>query len=120
MMRAVADLTKPFGIFTLVSLNAIMVDAPACAVSCRRSAWAGETKFACFDGPDFDGHKVDFAMLRNRQDGTRPKEQCDPSECKIGRVAASGPVDYSQYLNAPVTDLGWQNLDLGAIKPARR
>ena len=121
MMRAVSDLTKPHGIFTLVSLNAIMVDGTGMCGGCRVSV-GGETKFACFDGPDFDGHKVDFNMLRMRQDWYKAEEKdiCDPSECKIGRVAATGPVDYSQYLNPPVTDLDWKNLDLGAIKPSQK
>jgi glutamate synthase (NADPH/NADH) small chain len=122
MMRAVSDLTKPHGIFTLVSLNAIMVDGTGMCGGCRVSV-GGEVKFACFDGPDFDGHKVDFNMLRNRQDWykTEEKDVCDPSECKIGRVAATGPMDYSKYFNAPVTELAdWKNLDLGAIKPSQK
>ncbi len=85
MMRAVSDLTKPHGIFTLVSLNAIMVDGTGMCGGCRVSV-GGEVKFACFDGPDFDGHKVDFNMLRNRQDWYKTEEQCDPTDCKIGRV----------------------------------
>ncbi len=119
MMRAVADLTKPHGIFTLVSLNAIMVDGTGMCGGCRVSV-GGETKFACFDGPDFDGHKVDFNMLPNRQDWykTEEKDSCSPEDCKIGRVAATGPVDYSKYLNEPVTELDWQNLDLSSIKPS--
>ena len=119
MMRAVSDLTQPHGIFTLVSLNALMVDGTGMCGGCRVSV-GGETKFACFDGPDFDGHKVDFNMLRMRQDWYKAEEQCDPHDCKIGRVAATGPVDYSKYLNEPVTELDWQNLDLGAIKPSQK
>ncbi|WP_243302827.1 NADPH-dependent glutamate synthase [Geothrix oryzisoli] len=121
MMRAVSDLTKPHGIFTLVSLNALMVDGTGMCGGCRVSV-GGETKFACFDGPDFDGHKVDFNMLRMRQDWYKAEEHdaCDPSECKIGRVAAAGPVDYSKYLNEPVTELDWQNLDLRGIKPSQK
>lgn len=119
MMRAVSDLTKPHGIFTLVSLNALMVDGTGMCGGCRVTV-GGQTKFACFDGPDFDGHQVDFNMLRMRSDWYKAEEQCDPHECKIGRVAATGPVDYSQYLNEPVTELDWQNLDLGAIKPSQK
>jgi glutamate synthase (NADPH/NADH) small chain len=119
MMRAVSDLTKPHGIFTLVSLNALMVDGTGMCGGCRVSV-GGQVKFACFDGPDFDGHKVDFNMLRMRQDWYKSEEQCDPSECKIGRSEATGPVDYSKYLNPPVTDLDWRNLDLGAIKPSQK
>ncbi|HEY3270188.1 MAG TPA: NADPH-dependent glutamate synthase [Geothrix sp.] len=121
MMRAVSDMTKPHGIFTLVSLNALMVDGTGMCGGCRVSV-GGETKFACFDGPDFDGHKVDFNMLRMRSDWYKQEEKdiCDPSECKIGRVAATGPVDYSKYLNEPVTELDWKNLDLGGIKPSQK
>ncbi|MBI1754373.1 MAG: NADPH-dependent glutamate synthase [Acidobacteria bacterium] len=119
MMRAVSDLTKPHGIFTLVSLNALMVDGTGMCGGCRVTV-GGQTKFACFDGPDFDGHQVDFNMLRMRSDWYKAEEQCDPHECKIGRVAATGPVDYSQYLNEPVTELDWQNLDLGSIKPSQK
>ena len=121
MMRAVSDLTKPHGIFTLVSLNALMVDGTGMCGGCRVSV-GGETKFACFDGPDFDGHKVDFNMLRMRQDWYKQEEHeiCEPSECKIGRVSATGPVDYSQYLNEPVTDLDWKSLDLKTIKPSQK
>ena len=121
MMRAVADLTKPHDIFTLVSLNALMVDGTGMCGGCRVSV-GGEVKFACFDGPDFDGHKVDFNMLRMRQDGSKAeaKDACSPEDCKIGRVAATGPVDYSQYLNEPVTDLDWKNLSLETIKPSQK
>ncbi|MDE3032427.1 MAG: sulfide/dihydroorotate dehydrogenase-like FAD/NAD-binding protein, partial [Acidobacteriota bacterium] len=121
MMRAVSDLTKPHGIFTLVSLNALMVDGTGMCGGCRVSV-GGETKFACFDGPDFDGHKVDFNMLRMRQDWYKESEREaeDPHECKIGRIAASGPVDYSKYLNEPVTELDWQNLDLKILKPSQK
>ena len=121
MMRAVADLTKPHDIFTLVSLNALMVDGTGMCGGCRVSV-GGEVKFACFDGPDFDGHKVDFNMLRMRQDWYKAEEKdaCSPEDCKIGRVAATGPVDYSQYLNEPVTDLDWKNLSLETIKPSQK
>jgi ferredoxin--NADP+ reductase len=66
MMIAVSNMTKPLGIETYVSLNAIMVDGTGMCGSCRVSV-GGETKFACFHGPDFDGHKVDFDQLMMRQ-----------------------------------------------------
>lgn len=68
MMKVVADLTKKYGIKTLVSLNPIMVDGTGMCGGCRVSV-GGETKFACVDGPEFDGHLVDFEnlMLRNRR-----------------------------------------------------
>ena len=66
MMKAVSDMTKPLGVETYVSLNAIMVDGTGMCGACRVSV-GGETKFACFHGPDFDGHKVDFDQLVKRQ-----------------------------------------------------
>ena len=66
MMEAVSKLTKPYGIKTMVSLNPIMVDGTGMCGACRVTV-GGEVKFACVDGPDFDGHEVDFAELRLRQ-----------------------------------------------------
>ncbi|MEI7832345.1 MAG: sulfide/dihydroorotate dehydrogenase-like FAD/NAD-binding protein [bacterium] len=65
MMRAVTELTRPYGVHTIVSLNPIMIDGTGMCGGCRVSV-GGETKFACVDGPEFDGHKVDFASLRER------------------------------------------------------
>ncbi len=66
MMRACAEVTRPFGIPTMVSLNAIMVDGTGMCGSCRVTL-GGEVKFACVDGPDFDAHLVDFDELLKRQ-----------------------------------------------------
>jgi len=66
MMEAVCKLTKPFEIKTMVSLNPIMVDGTGMCGACRVTV-AGKTKFVCVEGPDFDGHQVDFAELRLRQ-----------------------------------------------------
>lgn len=66
MMKAVSDMTRPYKIETFVSLNAIMVDGTGMCGACRVSV-GNETKFACFHGPDFDGHKVDFENLMKRQ-----------------------------------------------------
>jgi len=67
MMRAVSNLTKPYGVHTLVSLNAVMVDGTGMCGGCRVTV-NGKMKFACVDGPEFDGHTVDFdeMLLRNR------------------------------------------------------
>jgi ferredoxin--NADP+ reductase len=65
MMRGVAEVTRPHGIHTLVSLNPIMVDGTGMCGGCRCSV-GGETKFACVDGPEFDGHEVDFNGLMAR------------------------------------------------------
>lgn len=66
MMKAVSELTRARNIATYVSLNAIMVDGTGMCGACRVTV-DGETKFACFHGPDFDGHKVDFENLMKRQ-----------------------------------------------------
>ncbi|MEG2687935.1 MAG: sulfide/dihydroorotate dehydrogenase-like FAD/NAD-binding protein, partial [Clostridia bacterium] len=67
MMRAVANLTKKLGIRTVVSLNSMMVDGTGMCGCCRLTV-AGVTKYACIDGPEFDGHLVDFdeAISRNK------------------------------------------------------
>ncbi len=65
MMRAVAEVTRPFGIKTIVSLNPIMVDGTGMCGGCRVSV-GGETRFACVDGPEFDAHAVDFDLLERR------------------------------------------------------
>ena len=66
MMSAVAEQTRPLGIQTIVSLNPIMVDGTGMCGGCRVRV-GGATRFACVDGPEFDGHQVDFAELARRQ-----------------------------------------------------
>jgi len=66
MMKAVSEVTKPHGIKTIVSLNPIMVDGTGMCGACRVEV-GGETKFACVDGPEFDGHNVNYELLFARQ-----------------------------------------------------
>ena len=66
MMKACCDVTRPLGVRILVSLNSIMVDGTGMCGSCRVTV-GGKLKFACVDGPDFDGHQVDFEELMLRQ-----------------------------------------------------
>jgi len=66
MMKFVAETTRPYGVPTVVSLNPIMVDGTGMCGGCRVSV-GNENKFACVDGPEFDGHKVDFDLLMARQ-----------------------------------------------------
>ncbi len=73
MMKFVCKTTEPFGTHTMVSLNPIMVDGTGMCGGCRVTV-GGETKFACVDGPEFDGHKVDFAELMNRNSLYRGRE----------------------------------------------
>lgn len=65
MMRAASDVTKPYGIETIVSLNSIMVDGTGMCGTCRVTV-NGETKFVCVDGPEFNGHLVDWPEFMNR------------------------------------------------------
>jgi len=74
MMRAVADLTRPHGIKTVVSMNPIMIDGTGMCGACRVMV-GKEMKFACVDGPEFDGHAVDFEGLLNRLKTYIPEEQ---------------------------------------------
>ena len=73
MMNFVCKTTEPFGVKTIVSLNPIMVDGTGMCGGCRVTV-GGEVKFACVDGPDFDGHKVDFKELMNRNSVYRDRE----------------------------------------------
>ncbi|MFH1086540.1 MAG: sulfide/dihydroorotate dehydrogenase-like FAD/NAD-binding protein [Chloroflexota bacterium] len=66
MMRFCALTTQPFGVTTIVSLNSIMVDGTGMCGACRVSV-GGRTRFACVDGPEFDGHQVDWDLLLKRQ-----------------------------------------------------
>jgi len=66
MMKLASETSKPFGIKTIVHLNSIMVDGTGMCGCCRVSV-GGETKFACVDGPEFDGHQVDWDVLLSRQ-----------------------------------------------------
>lgn len=74
MMEAVAKTTLPFKVRTTVSLNPIMVDGIGMCGACRVSV-GGKTKFACVDGPEFDGHEVDFMELRRRLGAFRKQEE---------------------------------------------
>jgi len=74
MMNFVSKITKEYGVHTLVSLNPIMIDGTGMCGGCRVSV-GGETKFACVDGPEFDGHKVDFDVLMNRLQAYQEEEK---------------------------------------------
>ncbi|NQS75657.1 MAG: sulfide/dihydroorotate dehydrogenase-like FAD/NAD-binding protein [Peptococcaceae bacterium] len=74
MMRAVANLTRKYNLKTIVSLNSLMVDGTGMCGCCRVTV-GGETKFTCVDGPEFDGHLVDFDELARRSVIYKPQEQ---------------------------------------------
>ena len=88
MMKFVSLTTLPFGIHTSVSLNPIMVDGTGMCGGCRVTV-GGETKFACVDGPEFDGHKVDFAELMKRNSVYRNRE-AEVTETHTCRMDAMG------------------------------
>lgn len=84
MMKSVADVTRKLAIPTVVSLNPIMVDGTGMCGGCRVTV-GEETKFACVDGPEFDGHLVDFKGLMSRQRMYRDLEQIEKDHvCNIG------------------------------------
>ena len=88
MMKFVCKTTEPFGVHTVVSLNPIMVDGTGMCGGCRVTV-DGQTKFACVDGPEFDGHKVDFAELMSRNATYRDRE-AEVTETHTCRMDAMG------------------------------
>jgi ferredoxin--NADP+ reductase len=87
MMAAVAEQTRPAGVPTIVSLNPIMIDGTGMCGGCRVSV-GGETKFACVDGPEFDGHQVDFPGLANRLKMYQNTERIAGPGCRLERAVA--------------------------------
>jgi ferredoxin--NADP+ reductase len=75
MMKFCSLTTKPFGVKTIVSLNSIMIDATGMCGGCRVNV-GGQTKFTCVDGPEFDGHQVDWDLLTSRQRIYLEEEKC--------------------------------------------
>jgi len=82
MMKAVSELTRPYGIRTIVSMNPVMIDGTGMCGGCRLTV-GGKTVFACVDGPEFDGHQVDFdeairrsAMYRNEERLSESRRNC--------------------------------------------
>ena len=94
MMAAISEATRPYGVKTIVSLNPIMVDGTGMCGGCRVTV-AGETRFTCVDGPEFDGHQVNFGELMQRlrqyddDPGARalpryePAHECDRSHTEL-------------------------------------
>ncbi len=84
MMRAVCELTRPYGIKTIVSMNPVMIDGTGMCGGCRVTV-GGETKFACVDGPDFDGHLVDFdqAIRRSKMFAEGERQSRDAHKCRM-------------------------------------
>jgi len=83
MMRAVSEVTRPKGIKTIVSMNPIMVDGTGMCGACRISV-GNETKFACVDGPEFDGHLVDWELAIRRSQMYRDEEKRALAKAQCG------------------------------------
>ena len=91
MMKFCAETTRPFGVPTLVSLNTIMIDGTGMCGGCRVSV-GGETKFVCVDGPEFDGHKVDFNNMLLRLGAYKKIEEEAHERCHLeSAMEAAGP-----------------------------
>lgn len=84
MMKAVCDLTRKYGIKTIVSMNPVMIDGTGMCGGCRITV-GGETKFACVDGPDFDGHLVDFdeAIRRSKMFAEKERIARENHQCRL-------------------------------------
>ncbi|MEI8094379.1 MAG: sulfide/dihydroorotate dehydrogenase-like FAD/NAD-binding protein [Spirochaetales bacterium] len=87
MMKFAAEATRPFGVKTMVSLNTIMVDGTGMCGGCRVNV-GGETKFVCVDGPEFDGHKVDFDNMMMRLKAYKGQESEAAHKCRVGATPA--------------------------------
>lgn len=90
MMKAICDMTRPFGVKTIVSLNSLMVDGTGMCGGCR-VAVNGEAKFVCVDGPEFDGHQVDFDNFLQRAGMYREFERRSYEQhlCKLAEAESN-------------------------------
>jgi ferredoxin--NADP+ reductase len=86
MMQFCSETTRPFAIHTLVSLNTIMIDGTGMCGGCRVTV-GGETKFVCVDGPEFDGHLVDFDNMILRMKSYKKQESEDMHICRMEAAA---------------------------------
>ncbi len=89
MMKFCAETTRPYGIYTIVSLNTIMIDGTGMCGGCRVSV-GGETKFVCVDGPEFDGHLVDFDNMMLRLGTYKEREAKDHHVCHLELAIQEG------------------------------
>jgi ferredoxin--NADP+ reductase len=108
MMKFCCEVTRPFGIPTEVSLNTIMVDGTGMCGGCRVEV-DGKPKFVCVDGPEFDGHKVNFDLMMKRLNAYKAQEREAHEEykqhrCKIGLDNDGLPIDGCRLKQAHVTN----------------
>lgn len=85
MMKAVSFLTKGYGLKTIVSLNSMMIDGTGMCGACRVTV-GGKTKFTCVDGPEFDGHEVNFEEAMRRQNIYKKEETESTHKCNIDKA----------------------------------
>ncbi len=85
MMKFCAETTRPYAVKTMVSLNTIMVDGTGMCGGCRVTV-GGETKFVCVDGPEFDGHLVDFDNMITRLHAFKPTEDAEHHRCHLEEI----------------------------------
>lgn len=90
MMKFVCKTTRPYGVKTIVSLNPLMIDGTGMCGCCRVTV-GGKVRFACVDGPDFDGHQVDFDELMNRNAVYREREaeEKEHHACRLDQLGKS-------------------------------
>jgi len=115
MMHACVEATRPFGVKTMVSLNTIMVDGTGMCGSCRVTV-GSEVKFACVDGPDFDGHRVDFKELYARQRRFKRQEALANEDfdrvCRIEKhLIIDGKRNYKKYSALEAHQVGMPERD---------
>jgi len=114
MMRAVAELTRPHAIETMVSLNPVMIDGTGMCGGCRVVV-GGEAKFACVDGPEFDGHLVDFDGLADRLTTYRSFEEQArhaADECRLTPLAALETLSVKERLAIPRVHMPERDADI--------
>jgi glutamate synthase (NADPH/NADH) small chain len=103
MMRAVAETTRPARVKTIVSLNSVMVDGTGMCGGCRVEV-GGKTKFTCVDGPEFDGHAVNFGMLLSRLETYADPERLAVERQAEDAVRQPAPVKAAERVRMPEQD----------------
>ena len=106
MMKFCAETTRPFGVPTVVSLNTIMVDGTGMCGGCRVTV-GGETKFVCVDGPEFDGHQVDFDNMMKRLGAYKQHEDAGARAVPPARLAAERRTDGRRDMSHTTARSSW-------------
>ena len=115
MMKFVCLLTKKYEISTDVSLNTIMVDGTGMCGACRVTI-DGQTKFVCVDGPEFDGHKVDFDEMMKRMGAYKPEEMADLQKYEEAQAQAKAQAEATEKSR----DAAWRQELRKSMKPKER